>query len=718
MSRPRQAQSAPVDIPYRGMSTRYPLAKMPPQFCPWLEGYRLGAGFLESPKGLRYMFAGEAGPVGAFAADPGNAAEIVQFSQAGLLTARAWNVYSEANGSTDTGGTGIGARFHTLAFGDNIIVFQTGAAPNIWDGTNLSAMSFTGPTLASVCGGTSYNRQLYVFTGQSTSVWFRDSIGAITGAFTEYDTNLISKHRGYVMSVFTFTLSSGLDSQHLFGIALDSGEMIVATGFDPADTATWQVIGRAMVGRPLGYNNYIEKDGDVLLLTTTGIVSVRAMLLGRQEQDEAGAFVTDEIEKYWQQLVRDLDEYQGATTYAPEGALTSYIRGVWHQQENRLYIFTPRRLEPFQSSDGDFGYNLVAGTTILIYDFNYQGWTVRGFNSVSQVPGNEGSQICAAYYEPRKGDIYIATNAAATNAVWKISGNTRFSDNISAPSTTTTSATFADSTAENEINAASVSWTNPTNALTSDDTYATSALSGEFYTKTLYAKDFDLAIPAGATITAITPSIEWKASSATPGVLMYSFLSKTAGSTTAGLVLNDTYLGGGSTPTTDTSTACEHAGYYGFSWTADELNSEDFAVGFAFVSTIPLTFSIDTISVTITYIADISANDANIPLKVISAPLALTDKQQHVKAWKVQQSGDTYAKQALTMQSQGDISNQISGATSNGSLQAGVSTDLYNAGIAADLIQYVLETATTKDDDRSHKVLRVSPVLEVGGEIG
>ena len=110
--------------------------------------------------------------------------------------------------------------------------------------------------------------------------------------------------------------------------------------------------------------------------------------------------------------------------------------------------------------------------------------------------------------------------------------------------------------------------------------------------------------------------------------------------------------------------------------------------------------------------------DMNIPLKIISAPLSVTDKKQQVKAWKVQQSGDTYSKQALTIESQGDIAANVSGATSNPSLQAGVSRDLYNAGISADLIQYILTTTTTKDDDRPHSVLSISPLMEVGGEIG
>lgn len=704
MSKSRQAQSVPIEIPYRGMSTRYPLAKMPPEFCPWLEGYQLGAGFFESPKGAKYAFAGEVGTITAFAQDPVDPSEIVHFSQNGTLNARAYDVFAESSGATDTGSTGAGEMSYTFGFGSNTIICQNGAAPHTWSGSSLDVMTFTGPTLANIIGGTSHNEQLYVFSKEDSKIWFRDAVQAITGAMTSYDTSFIAKGGGKVMAVFTFTLSSALDAQNLLGIALDSGEVVICSGFDPADV-TWQVLGRPVVGRPLGYNNFIEKDGDVLLLTTKGVVSMRSVLLS-QEPSQGEAALSGEIEKYWQQLVKDLAADAAAITYAPDTAITSYIRGVWHQEENRLYIFCPKALEPYTSTDGQFGYKLVTGTMILIYDFNYQGWSVRRFSSNSDIPGGEAFKVAAVYYEPKTAQIYFSTTSTVTDAAWTLKGNSRFSDNVSAPTVVDTSSTEG-GTADTETYPLGSSWVDENNALSSDGAYAVCALPFSLKTNYLVISNFGFAIPTGSNIVGVTITSELKASSTTD-VLSSAELSN-------GDIASATELGVG---TSDVN-AVVGGQFIGFgeSLTVAEVNDSSFSVKVRYEAT-SSSISVDAITVVVHYVEDLADNDSNIPLEVISAPLKLTDNRQQIKGWKIQQSGDTFSKAQLSVQSQGDIANKLTSATSYATLPAGVSKEVYNAGISADLIQYKITGATTKDDDRPHRLLSIAPLIEVGGEIG
>lgn len=708
---PYSARSTPIEIPYRGMSTRYPLARMPPQFAPWIEGYQLGPGFLESPKGIAYKFDGQAGPVGGFAPDPDDPEEIVQFSQGGTFTARPYNVFTETEGSTATGGTGAGERVFSISFGDNIIAFQNGQDPHTWSGSTLAAMTFTGPTLDNLIGGTSYRSQLYVFEKNSTSVWFRDSVGTITGAMTEYDTNLISKNRGYVRSVFTFTLSSGLDSQELWAVALDSGEVIVASGVDPADT-TWTIVGRAIIGRPLGYNNFIEKDGDVLLLTSRGVVSMRQTFLS-QDASASIPMISDEIEKYWSQLVQDIEAFEGAASYAPQTALSSYIRGVYHQRENRIYIFCPRTLSPYTSETGDFGYQLTAGTMILIYDFNYQGWVARRFNSTSQVPGSASNQICAAYYEPRTESIFIASNFPSTNAVWRLKGNSRYSDNYAAVSTSNTGATAGTAFDSIELEGNTDSWTSESNAGASDNSYATYSNSSNA-TPYLMANTFGFAVPTGATIVEIGITAEFKSASGKVGSI-YGSYTLDAGATIEATLIDTTYLVSGF-PTSDTSITLGGAGSgFGAGLTPAQVNSADFGVLFGFAAEDD--FSVDLITCTVYYTESIDDADADIPLKIISAPISGEDKKASVKSWRLLHSGDAEAKSALVIQTQADIASQLSAGDQH-TLSAGVSKDRYNTGLTADLIQHIISTHTGPSDDRPHKILSISPVIELGGEAG
>ena len=415
----------PVEIPSRGMSTRYSLAKMPPQFSPYIQNYEVGPGFLESREGTRRLFNASRNFISAMAANPANVNELVHLDldTLGGYDVEGYNIVTGARGSTialsGTGlaGTKVSNQAQALGFAGNVIFFNRGITPFIFNGTTNTVLNVTGPTLANVVGGTTHNSQLYVFEHERSSVWFRDSPGAFTGALTEYDISVITKDNGLILCAFSFTLSSGDQSQNLFCIVTDSGEAFVFSGVDPADSS-WALVGRSQIGTPIGYQSFIEANGDVFVMTRSGIISMRALYTSAS-RDLFESNITFEIQKYWNQLIRDTLADDAATNYDPRTSLLSFFSGVYHAGKNKLLVFCPRRLAPVAISAGKVGYELQDEVCALVYDFSAQAWTVFNLPTLTTT-GLEFLQGISTYYSARHDTCIFATIAVDDESAYQI----------------------------------------------------------------------------------------------------------------------------------------------------------------------------------------------------------------------------------------------------------------------------------------------------------
>ncbi len=122
----------------------------------------------------------------------------------------------------------------------------------------------------------------------------------------------------------------------------------------------------------------------------------------------------------------------------------------------------------------------------------------------------------------------------------------------------------------------SVAWSNPGNATSSDNVYATSSLSSGTTSNYLKCTGFGLNVPAGAVIKGITVTIERKTSGGTMKDA-YVYLIKNGSISTALNAATSTSYG-----TNDSSEA--HGGQttlWGSAWTTTDLNSTNFGVAFA-----------------------------------------------------------------------------------------------------------------------------------------
>lgn len=206
--------------------------------------------------------------------------------------------FYQLDSQEDTTPTSIGVATRTglvpqaCYFNKRIFFFNAKEIPvnfTISAGTGADA-SFTGPT----GGGTnlgygwSYKSRMYAFervdydaAANPTRVWYT-GVDAISGAMTSVDFGSIFSQSGSLSCGFSWSVNQGIQSEELFCLVSDSGEMLIYSGDYPA-SPNWQLIARIKVPAPTAYSNKrILKIGlETYLNTIIGLVPMSQIFASR-----------------------------------------------------------------------------------------------------------------------------------------------------------------------------------------------------------------------------------------------------------------------------------------------------------------------------------------------------------------------------------------------------------------------------------------------------
>lgn len=432
-----KSQLIPLVIPSKGMSTRFPLAAMPLEYSPWIQDYDNEGGFYESRKGLNFLGGMQYG-VSAIASHPTNKNRLVFYAfNAFLIYLIYYDIVSNTIVDDDIivgSSAGVNKRALAVNFNKNTYFFQNGTALGFsvlrFDGTNVSGTPYTGPTGGNVVFGFTYKHRMYLVTNLSSSIWY-SNLDAVVGPTKQVDFASLTQDAGIIMCGFSFTLSgstkafTGSSAESLFALIFDTGEMLVFSGNYPDDVTTWNLISKLRMGAPLGYQSFIEKDGDVLVLTKSGIVSCRTLLTTAQG-DVVAATITSEIERYWTQLIGDIQANETLASWTPISSIISSIHGSYHQQRNKIVIFVPKYLKPQDINNSQVGYVYVNAPAALVYDIATQAWTIHVLDILGA--GNERYFI-NSYYWPAFGKLYVGSQSnAIASGLWEYWGNKSYID--------------------------------------------------------------------------------------------------------------------------------------------------------------------------------------------------------------------------------------------------------------------------------------------------
>jgi hypothetical protein len=126
--------------------------------------------------------------------------------------------------------------------------------------------------------------------------------GAISGAVTEFSIAAYANRGGRIIALRTLSLDNGIGGTDDMAVFItDRGQAIVYEGTDPANAATWRLVGTFEVTRPINYhgtlisathipeshdNHCTRVGGDLMLIVEQGITSMRRVVQMQSPTDD------------------------------------------------------------------------------------------------------------------------------------------------------------------------------------------------------------------------------------------------------------------------------------------------------------------------------------------------------------------------------------------------------------------------------------------------
>jgi hypothetical protein len=184
-----------------------------------------------------------------------------------------------------------------------------------FDGTTwvtLNSGQIVGPPATAVVNGRGltyvwkYRRRLFFIEGGTMNAWYLD-IDAIQGTLKMIPLSGSCKKGGSLLFGATWSIDAGdgIDDKCVF--ATTEGELVIFTGSDPSNAASWRQEGLYEVSKPMGMNAHTNVGGDLLIATVDGIVPISQAISKDIAALQLSA-VTRTIETMWKAEVADKND--------------------------------------------------------------------------------------------------------------------------------------------------------------------------------------------------------------------------------------------------------------------------------------------------------------------------------------------------------------------------------------------------------------------------
>ena len=166
-----------------------------------------------------------------------------------------------------------------------------------------STPAFTGVDTSRLSQTWKFKNRLFFIERGTLSAWYLP-VNSIAGAAAELPLGGVFQMGGSLLFGATWSLDSGsgLDDVCLF--ITTEGEVAVYQGTDPANAASWALVGVYQIGRPLGKNSWFKAGGDIAIATDDAIVPI-SVAVKADKAAITGQSITFPIEELWRDTVND-----------------------------------------------------------------------------------------------------------------------------------------------------------------------------------------------------------------------------------------------------------------------------------------------------------------------------------------------------------------------------------------------------------------------------
>lgn len=310
-----QVQTASIPSPVGGLNARDSLANMAPtdaiimdNWFPTPSDVELRNGYMQYATGLpgwvesllpynglnaaRKLFAASVNGTGASIYDVTNSGGVGSAKVTGLTSARfQWTNFATA-GATYL--YGVNGR-------DNPVLYNGTTWQQVGNATSPIAITGTDPS--KFIQVVPYQQRLYFIPVNSTGFWYL-AAASIGGAAQFFDLGPLLNLGGYIVGMVDWTINNAAGIQEYAVFVSSEGECLMYQGYDPNTSATWGLVARFRIGRPIGNRFYVKTGSDVNLLTVDGVVPLSQSLL--TDRSSINIAVSDKIRN---QIRSDISSY-------------------------------------------------------------------------------------------------------------------------------------------------------------------------------------------------------------------------------------------------------------------------------------------------------------------------------------------------------------------------------------------------------------------------
>lgn len=161
-----------IPAPIGGWNASDSVDKMPPTDAVRMVNWIPRPGYVQSRKGYQLHCSGLGGTVDTLVTWRGP-------SGSKMIAAANGNLWDVSTGTASSLGSGFANNRWQITNHTGRLIFVNGAStPQVYNGTSLSALSATGPTITTLWGANTFKGRAYYWAQNSQSMWF-----AAAGAF-------------------------------------------------------------------------------------------------------------------------------------------------------------------------------------------------------------------------------------------------------------------------------------------------------------------------------------------------------------------------------------------------------------------------------------------------------------------------------------------------------------------------------------------------------
>jgi len=146
-----------------------------------------------------------------------------------------------------------------------------------------------------------HQRSLFFIEKDSMNFYFLP-INSITGDLNRFPVGGLFRKGGKLKAIGSWTIDGADGPDDMCVLVTTEGQAAVYSGTDPSTAGQWSLRGVFDVGTPLGKNPFYKLGGDLLILTTFGVISLAK--LSKEGWVSSKSTITDIISSYFQQLVQ------------------------------------------------------------------------------------------------------------------------------------------------------------------------------------------------------------------------------------------------------------------------------------------------------------------------------------------------------------------------------------------------------------------------------